>query len=266
MSESKKGFLNENTNSNDFNKLSFIIRQTVLGLVDTCFVGIVKKVNDDNTVDVLPIVDGVDGNGNSIERSVVYNLPYLRYQGGLCKVDIIPEVGDIGLVCLTKDDSSSAIEKKQNTVPPSDKKFNKSNGIYVMSVASTCEEAKHSLTIRTDGITISTTADISVSCDGNATVNVGGNSSITVSGNADSNITGNSNITVGGDLGVTVTGDANVSCSNATLTASKVTVDSSEINLGGSGGKKIALDGDSVVAGSVIVGTIQATSVTTKSL
>lgn len=250
MAVSKKGFMEENTNTNDYNKLQFIIRQSVLGLIDTCFVGIVQTVNENFTVDVLPIVNGVDGDGNSVERSVVYNIPYLRYQGGECSVDIIPSVGDIGLICITKEDSSSAIESKSSSVPPSDKKYNKSNGLYIASIASTCKEAKHSLTIRDEGIIINTTANVSVSCDGNATVNVGKNSSITVGGNLDAKVTGN----------------LNASCAEATITATKATLDSADINLGGSSGKKIALDGDSVVSGGAVVGTVQATSATTKAL
>lgn len=242
MAVSKKGFMEENTNTNDYNKLQFIIRQSVLGLIDTCFVGIVQTVNENFTVDVLPIVNGVDGDGNSVERSVVYNIPYLRYQGGECSVDIIPSVGDIGLICITKEDSSSAIESKSSSVPPSDKKYNKSNGLYIASIASTCKEAKHSLTIRDEGIIINTTANVSVSCDGNATVNVGGN------------------------LDAKVTGNLDASCAEATITATKATLDSADINLGGSSGKKIALDGDSVVSGGVVVGIVQATSATTKAL
>lgn len=250
MSEAKKGFLDESTNSNDFNKLSFIIRQTVLGLVDTCFVGIVKAVNEDNTVDVLPIVNGVDGNGKSVERSIVFNLPYLRHQGGVCKVDIMPAIGDIGLVCLTKEDSSSAIEQKSNTVPPTDKKYNKSNGIYIASIASTCEEAKHSLTIREEGITIDTAAKIVISCGEDATVNVGGNLTASITG----------------DMSANVTGILNVSSANAEVNASSVVLNSSSISLGGSGGKKVALDGDSVVSGGTVVGVVQATSTATTSL
>ena len=218
MSEAKKGYLEENTNSNEFNKISFIIRQSILGTVDTCFIGLVQTVNTDKTVDVLPLVNGVDGNGNAIERTVVFNLPYLKYQGGECSVDIIPVVGDIGLVCITKDDSSSALENKQPSIPPSEKKYNKSNGFYIASIASTCKTAKHSLTIRDEGITISTTGNI------------------------------------------------NVSCTEASISASKVTIDSSDVNLGGAGGKKVALDGDTVVSGSTVIGTVKATSTTTKAL
>ena len=53
---------------------------------------------------------------------------------------------------------------------------------------------------------------------------------------------------------------------NLTVNATNATINATEINLGGSGGKKIALDGDSVVAGTTVIGTIQASSATTKSL
>lgn len=61
--------------------------------------------------------------------------------------------------------------------------------------------------------------------------------------------------------GITVTTPADL-----TINAQSATINATEINLGGAGGKKIALDGDPVKSGSTTVGTIQASSVTTKSL
>lgn len=64
-----------------------------------------------------------------------------------------------------------------------------------------------------------------------------------------------------GDTGITIT-----SPSSLTINAQSATINATEINLGGVDGKKIALDGDSVVAGTTVIGTIQASSMTTKAL
>ena len=60
-------------------------------------------------------------------------------------------------------------------------------------------------------------------------------------------------------INVTTTKDMAINCNKATIAAT-------EINLGGVGGKRIALDGDPVKAGSTVVGNIQASSITTNSL
>lgn len=54
--------------------------------------------------------------------------------------------------------------------------------------------------------------------------------------------------------------------SNLTINAQSATINATEVNLGGVGGKNIVLDGDSVVSGGTVIGTVQASSITTKAL
>jgi phage baseplate assembly protein gpV len=72
-----------------------------------------------------------------------------------------------------------------------------------------------------------------------------GNLTVTTNKDLDLTVAGDVNATVTGDLNADISGDTSVSCSGTLV----VTCD--DINLGGTGGKKIALDQDPVSAGKV---------------
>lgn len=210
----KKGFIQPNTDINDFNRQSFLMRQKILTLVESVFVALVQNVDEAaHTVDVLPLVKGVDGDGNAIDTSPIYNIPFFVLQGGHCAVLITPAVGDIGVVAVCRDDSSAALLNKTASVPPSNKKFNKANGIYLSSIASTALDAQHFIRVSPQGIDIQTTSNVSVQC-ADADVTTSGNIEITSSG-------------------------------SATVTASSVTVNG-DVNLGAEGGMPVARVGDAV--------------------
>lgn len=69
------------------------------------------------------------------------------------------------------------------------------------------------------------------------------------------------------NLKITGTGTITVEAPTVNVNAStSAVVTSPSVELGGTGGKKVALDGDTVVAGDVVVGTIVATSTKTKAV
>lgn len=69
------------------------------------------------------------------------------------------------------------------------------------------------------------------------------------------------------NLKITGTGTITVEAPNVNVNAStSAVVTSPSVELGGTGGKKVALDGDTVVAGDVVIGTIVATSTKTKAV
>lgn len=74
-------------------------------------------------------------------------------------------------------------------------------------------------------------------------------------------------ITTPKTLTVNAIEDVVVNAVNAEINASgKANITASEINLGGAGGKKVCLDGDEVLAGSTVIGTVKSSSMTTNSL
>lgn len=92
------------------------------------------------TVDVLPLVDQSDGNGNTSPHGTVYGLPYLRLQGGTNAVLLEPAVGDIGL-CVVSDRDISAVKKnKARSAPGSFRQFDLADGIYIGGILNAVPE------------------------------------------------------------------------------------------------------------------------------
>lgn len=134
----------EDTTS-DFNKHSFLIRQ-ILGTVRTAtLVQVVATTNAGDvspvgTVDVLPLVNLLDGLGNSSPHGTVYGLPVWRLQGGKNAIICDPVVGDIGVAVFSDRDISSVKANKGQANPGSFRRFDFADGIYfggVLGVAPT---------------------------------------------------------------------------------------------------------------------------------
>ena len=126
-----QGVQNINTNSSDYNALSFIIQQAIRGQVNTAIVCRVVGVLA-NYVDVLPLVTQIDGFGNSVAPTTLYKLPYMRYHGGICAVKLDPVVGDIGLaVFAQKDCSSVGVGTTEPQKPASFRENTMANGFYI---------------------------------------------------------------------------------------------------------------------------------------
>lgn len=190
----------------DYNALIFMI-ESVVNKINTVELVRVEKVNDDNTIDVIPIIRGANTNGEAIEQSTIYGIRYLRWQYGKNALKAVPEAGDIGLIVISKKDISNA----ENGLVGSYRRFCPADGIYIGGIMGLNADPEQFIEFGSSGITITSPA-------------------------------------------------------NLTVNAQTATINATEINLGGSGGKKIALDGDPVKSGNTVVGNIQASSATTKSL
>src|SRR5574337_340077 len=98
-----KGAQDPTSSTSDFNAHSFLIRQT-LNQISTATLVQVKAVTNSGGVspvgfvDVLPLVNQLDGYSNAVPHGVVHNVPYFRLQGGANAVIIDPQVGDIGKI------------------------------------------------------------------------------------------------------------------------------------------------------------------------
>jgi hypothetical protein len=90
-------------------------------------------------VQVQPLVQQMDGNGNCTKHAQIYNVPYLRLQGGTNAVILDPVAGDVGLmaVCdrdfsLVKAAAALGIPAGSLGFPPGSwREFDMSDGIYV---------------------------------------------------------------------------------------------------------------------------------------
>lgn len=126
---------------NDFNAISFIASQLLAGaricmLVQVLAVTTNGGVAGIGTVNVQPLVQQVNGLGEVTPHGTIFNLPYIRIQGGGNAVILDPQVGDIGIICIADRDSSAAIASKNQAPPGSRRKNSPADGFYMMSVIS----------------------------------------------------------------------------------------------------------------------------------
>lgn len=121
--------------SSEYNLLRFLIRQE-LALVRT---GIPVKViavhggglGPAPTVDVQPLVNQIDGQGNQTPHEVVYGIPVARVQGGGNAIINDPKVGDVGhMVCSDRDTSSLRANEGAQSNPGSFRRHSMADGVY----------------------------------------------------------------------------------------------------------------------------------------
>ena len=132
-----KGNKRLTSGSSEFNAMEFLIRNTILGLVNTAIPVIVTAVDASGAgaatgyVTVKPLICQVDGFGETLDPAELFRVPYARVQGGVAALVIDPVVGDIGLAVFAKSDCSNVAQMQSKPVQPgSFRKFSMSDGFY----------------------------------------------------------------------------------------------------------------------------------------
>jgi hypothetical protein len=137
--EAYKSLQDPESGLTEYNALTFIIRQ-ILSELSTCTLVQVKKVTNTGGVaavgfvDVQPLINQQDGFGNAVPHEVLYNLPYLRMQGGVNAVIIDPADGDIGFAVFADKDISVVKKTKKKANPGSARRFSMADGLYLGGV------------------------------------------------------------------------------------------------------------------------------------
>ena len=88
-------------------------------------------LNPTGTVDVLPLVNQVNGRGNPTPHGIVPRLPFFRVQGGANAVVIDPVVGDIGLAVFADRDVSTVKTTRAQANPGSFRQHDMADGFYL---------------------------------------------------------------------------------------------------------------------------------------
>ena len=103
-------FASEN---DDYNQLIFVVQSLLSGVNVATLVkvmGVTPGVGGAaGTVDVLPLVNQVTGNGLGVQHTTVYGLPFFRLQGGASAVVCDPAVGDLGIALFCDRDTSPIV-------------------------------------------------------------------------------------------------------------------------------------------------------------
>lgn len=195
-----------------YNGLVYVISRYLINNVDTADLMRVVAVNNDNTVDVIPIVKNSNASGDPIEESVIYGMRYFEWQYGENLISAKPSVGDVGLVLACKKDISQA----ETGMIGSYRKYSFADGIYIGGICGLGQATKQKIVFDENGITIESDKDIAINCK-----------------------------------------NANIKADTQAI------IDSPTVYVGGDDTtalKQIAKDGDEVIAGNVVVGTIKAAS------
>lgn len=116
------------------NAIQFVCQQLIARISTTKLVQ-VKAVTGGGlaaggTVDVLPLVSQIDGNGYGTPHGVVPGLPWSRVQGGKNAIICDPQVGDLGYVVASDRDISKVKASGAAALPGSRRRFDIADGIY----------------------------------------------------------------------------------------------------------------------------------------
>ena len=120
----------------EFNNVSFAIQQAIGKLQTATLVRVESCTNSGGLspvgfVDVTPLVNQLDGSGNPTPHVTIFNVPYLRVQGGANGVIIDPQQGDVGVAVFASRDISKIKSTKKQGNPGSFRQYSFSDGMYL---------------------------------------------------------------------------------------------------------------------------------------
>lgn len=120
-------------------RMNYIIQSALSGLRTAMPVKVIAVTNSGSisaigTVDVQPLVSSVDGSGQVWPHGIIYNVPYMRVQGGANGIILDPAVGDIGIASVCDRDISTVKNAKKVSAPGSNRKNDMSDMVYLMTI------------------------------------------------------------------------------------------------------------------------------------
>lgn len=148
-----------------FNNISFLVQQALMKMQTNTVVRVVSCTNTGGLspvgfVDVVPMVNQIDGDGKATPHTTIYNMPYIRVQGGKNGIIIDPEVGDIGMCAFASRDISKVKSTKKKGNPGSFRTFSFSDGMYLGGILNA--EPEQYIQFNTSGIKVFSPTKITV--------------------------------------------------------------------------------------------------------
>lgn len=182
-----------NTAGSDYNTSEFIISQYLKKYVHTGLPAQVVAVYPIAPGDVteLPVgrvdlklgIEQMDNFGKLVPTHTIYNVPYMRYQGGRVAFIADPQVGDWGYINFAERDVSRWKRTIKAAMPDSFRTYDQADGFFFDGFLNGTPEIYIQLH-PTKGIIIeSAETNLSVHIGGNAEIKVDGAYSVESSGN-----------------------------------------------------------------------------------
>lgn len=133
------GFIDPWSTQGQYNIELFVIKAALAKMQTATLVQVKSCTNDGGvspfgTVDVVPMVAQIDGAGNITPHLTVFELPYLRIQGGANAVIIDPQPGDIGIAVFASRDISNVKTTQSPAAPGSFRSYDWGDGMYLGGV------------------------------------------------------------------------------------------------------------------------------------
>lgn len=139
----------------------------------------VRTVNDRvGFVDVVPLIEDVDTNGAVIEQAPIYNVPFLRVQGGASAVVLDPAAGDIGLAVFAERDTTALATTLQAGPAATARSHSSADGFYFGGFLNGAPVQWVKFLAGAAGIDIHTPGDLTLSAAGAITLTSGGATTI----------------------------------------------------------------------------------------
>lgn len=158
--------------ASQYNAMRFLVSQMLAKISTAMPVQVVAVTNSGGTspvgfVDVVPMINQMDGANRPVPRGKLHRLPYLRIQGGANAIILDPEVGDIGLSVTCDRDTSAVKNSKQVSNPGSGRILDCADGFYLGGFLNA--EPTQFIAFNSSGITLTSAAGVTV--NGPLTVN-----------------------------------------------------------------------------------------------
>lgn len=125
-------------------------------------------------VDVLPLVQEADTARKVIPQSPIYNVPFMRYQGGPSAVVLDPAVGDIGLVNIAERDITSVKATTAQGPAATDRRHDIADALYIGGVLNPEPTQYVRFQPAAGGIDIHSPASINITAGEDITLDAGG--------------------------------------------------------------------------------------------
>ena len=131
--------LTPTSNGSELARMQFIIKTALSGLRTAMPVKVLSVTNAGGlspigTLSVQPMVSAVDGAGQIWSHGTIYNVPYMRIQGGSNGIILDPEIGDIGIATVCDRDISTVKNTGAVSAPGSNRKNDMSDMVYLMTI------------------------------------------------------------------------------------------------------------------------------------
>ena len=129
------GTLGGEKQSSEYNALAYVVRSILAGRANVTLVQVMSVTagtpQSAGTVDVQPMVNQLDADGQPLPHGIINNVPWFTLQAGPNAVLLQPEVGDRGLCVFADRDISSVKSTRAIGNPGSLRQDDMADGLYL---------------------------------------------------------------------------------------------------------------------------------------